>query len=262
MKRRLSRCNGGRRPVWDASPAGMGLGLAALRRVNLGWLLSFGLLIGACGASVNPAFKAQIDTRIAAAQQSDSRFAASAETNAGQLKAGTWALYKLTNNKQRPSLVTYKILSEDHGAYWIETISESYTGRLVQLMKVYFGPGTPPSEIRVDQVLQKHNDDDVTHVPTPLLRMMGGVYGAMLKHLTTSWQGSPQEDITVRAGTFEQAYRIRSEVAFGPMRSTSDVWYHSEAPVGGTVKTVSIENGSMMELLDFGANPSSEIPIP
>jgi hypothetical protein len=45
------------------------------------------------------------------------------------LAPGQWSRYKMTDDKGQPSFLTYKILSEESGAYWIETLHESYFGR-------------------------------------------------------------------------------------------------------------------------------------
>lgn len=147
-------------------------------------------------------------------------------------------------------------------ALLVMTTTETYYGRNCQLMRVDFGRRLSPEDIKVDRLLHRVDDGDVEEYPEGFLGMMAGLYRPVLAKLSISWADLPQEDVSVAAGTFQKAYKKRVDTSVAGFSDTSDVWYHDAVPVGGTVRSQSLDNGTRMELLDMGTDPIPTIPIP
>lgn len=223
-------------------------------------MIALTLSVG-CGASIDPAMKRLVDQRVAGRAKS-MVYEPPTVSAAPEPKENTWALYKVIDDDGQPSLLTYKMLRREGDKFWIEITSETYYGRSIQLMRVDFGPRMSPEDIEVDRVLEKTDDNEVQVVPEALLGMMAGLYRPALAMLAISWLDLPQEDVTVGAGTFRQAYKKRVDTSVAGFSDSSEVWLHDAVPVGGAVRSRSLESRRSMELLDMGINPVPTIPIP
>ena len=83
----------------------------------------------ACGPSIDPAAKADIDRRVSVLQAGAVVVPAPAPGVFAPLPlaVGQWSQYKMTNDKNEPSFLTYKIVGQDGDAIWIEMVNESRT---------------------------------------------------------------------------------------------------------------------------------------
>ena len=102
-------------------------------------LVFCGLLLGGCAPSFDPTAKADIDGRLATLQEAGKTVPAPPGFDPMPLATGQWVQYKMIDDKGRPSFLTYKVLGEQAGAYWIETLHETYFGRTAQKMLIAFG---------------------------------------------------------------------------------------------------------------------------
>ena len=75
---------------------------------------------------------------------------------------GQWTQYKMTNDKNEPSFVTYKVIGQDGNAVWLEIVNESYTGRTMQKMLVAFGNRMDPNQVEIRAVSTKDAKGNVT----------------------------------------------------------------------------------------------------
>jgi hypothetical protein len=214
-----------------------------------------------CGASINPQLKASIDRRNAALSQRDTHHEAPTTAEPAALEVGQWVQYRMINEEREVSFTTQKIVGRVGTAYWIELVSETYYGTTALLMLAELGNRTDPEQIDVQRLIQKHDDDEPME-DALTLSMLRGSYRSMLADLSISWQGLAQEDASSPAGHFAQAYRKRVEVSALGMTRVSDVWLHPAVPVNGSVRSVGIDYQGTMELIDFGTNATSVIPIP
>ena len=210
--------------------------------------------IAGCAASVDPAAKADIDGRIASLRQPTSTFPAPATFVPMPLAAGQWTQHKMVDDKGQPSFLTYKILSEEAGAFWVETVHESYGGRTIQLMLVAFGNRTDPGQIEIRAVKMKDTGGHVNEVPPAVISMMQSLYKKALPMLVVNWQGQPQESAVVPAGQFAQCFRARTDVQWAGFHSVQDSWSHPAVPISGLVKSQGVDKPSTMELVAYGLN--------
>jgi hypothetical protein len=79
--------------------------------------------------------------------------------------------------------------------------------------------------------------------------------------LAVAWQGLPQENASVTAGTFAACFKAVTDASWGLWRSSATSWMHPTVPLSGLVKSVGISRPTSMELVGFGGSgATSEIP--
>jgi hypothetical protein len=211
-------------------------------------------LIAACSPSVNPAYKASIDQRLAGVQRSEARYEAPASPEPMPLAVGQWSRYELVDAEGRPGFITYGIVGEDGGAYWLEILQESYTSRLVTLMLVDLGDRRDPSTVDVKQMKQKTNDDPVNELPASMLSLMKPMWSPLVDALIVDFHDKPQEPAEAPAGFFDGCYKVQASVSFGGSTWTSVGWSHPAVPISGAVKSRGVDNPSTLDLVELGTS--------
>lgn len=222
-----------------------------LRAAALAALLG-GLSLGACSPSVNQAYKASIDQRLAALASSGQRYEAPASAEPMPLAVGQWSRYKLVDDEGRPGFMTYKVVGEQDGAWWLEIVSESYVSRTISLALMDLGNRRDPSTFDVKQMKTKTDDNAVQELPESVVGLMRPLWKPMVDSLTVDWAQKPQEPAEAPAGAFDACYRVRASVAFAGSTWTSDGWSHPAVPINGTVKARGVDNRSSLDLVEFG----------
>ena len=210
----------------------------------------------ACGPSIDPAAKADIDRRVAMLQPPANGFPPPAPGVFLPMPfaVGQWTQYKMTNDKNEPSFLTYKIVGQDGDALWLEMVNESYQGKTIQRMLVAFGSRTDPSQVQIRAVTMKDVKGTVTEMPPPVIQMMQATYRSAVAMLIINWQGLPQESATVPAGRFEGCFKTRTDAQWGPWRSVADSWSHPVVPLSGAVRSQGVDHPFTMELTAFGTS--------
>jgi hypothetical protein len=224
----------------------------AIRRPSSFFLAVPLLMLAACGPSIDPAAQADIDRRVSALQQGSNAITAPTGFEPMPLGVGQWAQYKMVDDKGQPSFLTHKIVGEDGGAYWVEIVHESYSGKMVQRMLVGFGNRLDPSQIEIRAIKLRDVKGNVTEFPPQTISFLQSTYRSAVAGLVTRWQGLPQEATTVPAGRFDACFKARTEAQWGPWKSTSDGWAHPAVPLSGAVRTQGVDKPFTMELVAFG----------
>src|SRR5215471_11388856 len=147
------------------------------------------LAIAACGPSIDPAAKADIDRRVAALSGGGNAVPAPSSFEPMPLAAGQWSQYKMVDDKGQPSFLTYKILGEEGGAFWLEVVHESYGGKMVQKMLVAFGSRTDPAQIDIRAIMTRDAKGRVNLVPSQMILIVQSVYKGIVSGLVIHWQG-------------------------------------------------------------------------
>lgn len=217
-------------------------------------LLALGVLslLAACSPSVNQAYKASIDQRVAGLHPSGTHYDAPASAEPMPIAVGQWSRYKLVDSDGHPGFISYNVVGESDGAYWLEMLQESYTSRLVTLMLVDLGDRRDPSTVDVKQMKQKTNDDAVNELPSSMLSLMKPMWGSIVESLVVDLHDKPQEAAEAPAGSFDACYKVQATVSFAGKSWTSVGWSHPAVPLSGAVKTRGVDNPSAMDLIDFG----------
>ncbi len=210
------------------------------------------LLVGACAPSIDPAAKADIDGRLAALREGATIVPAPPGFDPMPLSVGQWVQYKMIDDKGQPSFLTYKVVSQEAGAFWIETLHETYFGRTAQKMLIAFGSRTDPNQIEVRAVEMLDRRGSVSPVPPATIPVLQVTYRSVVEALAFTWMGMPRESATVPAGRFEGCFRARADAQWGPWRSLADSWRHPAVPLSGLVRSQGIDRPFTMDLVAFG----------
>ncbi len=202
--------------------------------------------------SINAAAQADLDRRIGALQPNPRTLPAPTAAEPMALAPGQWVTIKQTDSDNRPSIVTYKIVGMQDGAYWYEMSIDSYYGHSAMRMLLSIGDRRDPSTMDIKAVTMKDANGRITELPPSTLSMMKNSYQGMLDQLVISWEQLPQEDVHVMGGNFAACYKSRSTVEFAGTSATADGWFHPAVPVTGMVKSVGVDRPSTSELIDYG----------
>jgi hypothetical protein len=209
------------------------------------------LLIG-CGPSIDAAAKADIDHRVSALTAQAQPYAAPANPTPMPMAVGQWATYKSVSDKGEPSFLTMKLVGQEAGAFWYETVNETYYGKTSSRMLADFGDRRRPDSIVIKAAKLKDSKGHVTEYPESMIGFMNSLLRGNLGPIVIDWTGLPQEDSSVPAGAFTGCYKGRSEVSFAGFKSTGTVWGHTAVPLSGMVRSQG-DHGTM-ELVAFGTS--------
>jgi hypothetical protein len=212
--------------------------------------------LSACGPSIDPAAKADIDKRVSVLQAGSNTVPAPAPGVFAPMPfaVGQWTQYKMTNEKGEPSFLTYKIIGQEGDAVWLEVVNETYTGRTMQKMLVAFGNRMDPNTVEIRAVSTKDAKGRVQEMPPPVISMLQSTYRGAVSMLIINWQGLPQESATVPAGRFDGCFKARTDAQWGPWRSVADSWSHPAVPLSGAVRSQGVDHPFVMELAAFGTS--------
>ena len=217
----------------------------------LGALLAVAPVLAGCGPSIDPALKADIDRRIATLGRPAQSFAGPTEFFPQPLRVGQWTQHKMVHD-QEPSFLTYKVVGQVADAFWIESVHESYTGRVVTKILLAVPNRMDPSTMEIRGVVMKDRNGHVNSFDGPMLAMMQGMYRGFVSNLIVSWQGQPQESTSVPAGNFTGCFKMRTDAQWGPWKVATTSWSHPAVPLSGMVRSEGIDRPSSMELVAFG----------
>jgi hypothetical protein len=209
-------------------------------------------LLSACAPSIDPAAKADIDRRVAALGAPQQSFPAPSGFVPMPFAAGQWTRHKLVDDKGQPSFMTYKVLAQEGDAFWMEVVTDQYSGRSIMKMLLAIPNRMDPNSIDIRSVALKDRNGHVTNLDGPMLSLMRSSYQGALSTLVMTWQGLPQEDATVPAGTFAGCFRARTDATWGPWHTANTSWSHAAVPLSGLVKSQGIDKPTSMELVEFG----------
>jgi hypothetical protein len=221
-----------------------------MRKLTLA-ILAAATLAAACGPSIDPAAKADIDGRIAALAPPAHSFPAPTGFVPMPLAVGQWTQYKSVYDGQ-PSFITQKLVGQEGDALWLETVHETYSGRTVSKILMAVPNRMDPASIEIRGLVMKDRNGRVNHIEGPALGMVQSLYKSAVAMLIINWQGQPQEDAAAPAGTFNGCFKVRTDAQWGAWKTAATSWSHPAVPLSGTVRSVGIDRPSTMELVAFG----------
>jgi hypothetical protein len=215
-----------------------------------------------CAAGFDPAAKEDIDRRVKTlAPPTQSYPSISGATAPPVPAAGQWTQHVMTDEQGRPSFLTMKLVGEDLGSYWLELLEETYSGRRVTKLLVYFGDRSSPAALDIRAIKSRVGTGPVKEASREELGSAKTNWAGILTMLAPSWQGLPQEEVRVHAGTFAGAYKRVSEAGWGPLLQKSTLWLHPAVPLSGVVRAMGVEKRGGLQLIAFGEKGAvSEIP--
>jgi hypothetical protein len=216
--------------------------------MRAGAILLLASLTGACATGFDPAAKADIDRRVTALRPPSQTFPA--PTTAAPLPpaVGQWTQHVMVDDQGRPSFLTMKLVGEDLGSYWLELLEETYSGRRLTKLLIYFGDRTA-LDIRAIKI--RIGTGPVKEATREELGSSRTDWAGILSMLTAGWEGAPQAESHAPAGIFSGAYQRQIE-RWGPLQATSTVSLHPAVPISGVVRSQATDRKNRLELIAFG----------
>ena len=224
------------------------------------WLL-VASLAAACATGLDPAAKEDIDRRVNALSPPSQTFPAPASPTPLPLAVGQWTQHELIDGQGHPSFLTMKLVGEDLGSYWLELVEETYSGRRITKMLVYFGDRSTPAALDIRAIETRLGTGPVKEGTPDELRSSRTDWAGILSMLAVSWQGLPQEDARAPAGVFAGCYKRETEERWGPLLAKSTTWSHPAVPLSGLVRSQASEGRGSLLLISFGEKGAlTELP--
>jgi hypothetical protein len=225
-------------------------------RPVLPWLVSLSasvaLLAAACGPSIDPAAKADLDRRLAQVATSEETFPPSESFLPMAFVVGQWTEHRITDEKGKATLVTYKLVGQENDGYWLEVITESYEGREAVKMLVALLTGRDPAGMEIRALRIKKGRAAPVDVDPGALLDVRPRYRAALDLLAMAVEGQDKDDMRVPAGHFIGCYKVETPGPWGPWQVPSVVCSHPSVPLSGVVRATPVGKAGLMELVNFG----------
>jgi hypothetical protein len=213
--------------------------------------LAAGTVVSGCGPSVDPAAKADLDRRLAQLTTSEETFPPSEAYLPMAFTVGQWTEHRITDDQGGKSLVTYKLVGQESGAFWLEIVKDTYQGREVAKMLVSLLSGRDPAGMEIRELRIKKGKGAPVNVDPGALDVRAQ-YRASLDLLAMSLETQEKDDVRVPAGHFIGCYKIQTSGAWGPWPGPSVVCSHPSVPLSGVVRAVPVGQHGLMELVSFG----------
>ncbi|MBR9976718.1 MAG: hypothetical protein KFH87_01400 [Bacteroidetes bacterium] len=218
--------------------------------------LTLMILVG-CGASINPVTQQRV-VEWFGKTSSTSYNATSAFQRPMTYKVGQYVVYGITDGDDR-SVYRTALVGKDGDAWIMETknisaYGESTTQMAVRgLEKVY--ESFDIDDMDILWVKMQQDDGQVQTIDGMTLSLVKGTYKKSLTGLVMRFDaGQTTGSVRVPGGTFDGCTKVTSKVEtfFGDYES--DVWLHPEVPLNGVVRSVSKDNDTVSDLLEFGSD--------
>ena len=170
-----------------------------------------------CSPSIDPAAKADIDHRVGLLQAGGAALPPPTTFMPAPLAAGQWSQYKAIDDKGQPSFITYKIVGEDSGAYWVEILHESYFGADAQKMLIAFGNRMDINQVEIRAASTRDSKGHVNELPPSVMPLLQSSFKGIASSLIISWQGLPQEPAAGPGRPFRRLLPRPQQRAVGPL---------------------------------------------
>jgi hypothetical protein len=222
--------------------------------MRLALLLVPVLALAACGPSIDPAAKADIDRRFSAAPNMDETYPPSESYLPMAFAVGQWTQHRIRDEKGA-QILTLKLVGQENDEYWIEAVTESYEGREVVKMNVAMLKGRSPSGMEIRSLRIKKGTAAAVDVEPSALPELRQRYRPSLDLLAVSFDSTLKDDARVPAGHFIGCYKTQSRRAWGPWQKPTVLCVHPSVPLSGVVRgEASGETQGLIELIGFGTN--------
>jgi hypothetical protein len=220
--------------------------------------LILGSLLAACSHQANHGPSA-FDRELAALPAADASYAAPRSAKPRALAPGQWVKQRIVDQDGHHALVTTKVIGRFGHQVWLERETESEQGTRARKLLVSLGDQKDARTIDVYQSWIKHPDGRVEKLAPMLIGAEKARVQGELAALLLGRKADGQEDVAVTAGRFARAYKARVKERVLGVETDSELWWHSEVPFNGVLRTRRVGAPGGSELVAFGLSGARSV---
>ncbi|MCB2206323.1 hypothetical protein KQI65_16385 [bacterium] len=214
------------------------------------------LLLTACGASVNPMLQKRVGEWFG--KRSSKVYDASGQyTKVMPYAVGQYVVHGVTDGNER-SIIRTAIVGKEGDAWIIETSSLSPTGETIMQMAVT-GLEQVQSTMNTDLIdvkwvkMKAGDDEEVQKIDGIALSVGKSAYAKGLSGLAVNFEKTGgTAAVSVPAGTFNGCTKITAKTETWIKDFESEGYYHTSVPLNGMVRSKSLDDDTVTELIEFG----------
>jgi hypothetical protein len=211
------------------------------------------LALGACARSgIDAAAKADLDRRLSQLAVSEETYPPSEGFIPMAFVVGQWTQHRIIDENGEPALLTFKLVGQDSGGYWVEMLTESYHGREAVKMFVVLNSGRDPAGMEIRFLKLKVGDGAPIELEGAALDRARDAYHDDLDLLASVFEPADRDDFHVPAGHFVGCYAAQTKEPWGPWDVPSVICSHPSVPLSGVVHAQPVGKVGVMELVAFG----------
>ncbi len=225
-------------------------------RLRSATVIALAVVLTACGASVNPVMQKRVVDWFGKSS-SQSYDASGAFTAVMPYAVGQYVVHGVTDGEDR-SVIRTAIVGKEGNAWIIESASLTASGETTMQMAVsgleQVQKSMNPDDMDVKWVKMKAGEDEeVQKIDGMVLSMSKSMYAKGLTGLVVNFEKSGGTAVTrVPAGTFNGCTRATAKVETWIKDFESEGYYHPSVPLNGMVRSVSTDDDTVTELIEFG----------
>ena len=168
---------------------------------------------------------------------------------------GQWSKYRVDMDDGTNTEVTYKIVAEEQGAYWLEIVRGAANAGTVMQLLISVKDRTDPSSLTLTAAKIRMPNGHVRELRDEMLQPTAAGYRKALSDIfVPGLAGATQEDVTVPAGKFLGAYKRLQKVEMSKASSEQNVWIHPAVPISGVVKSEEVAKPNKTTLIAYGTS--------
>jgi hypothetical protein len=219
-------------------------------------LIALAVILTACGASVNPVLQKRVVNWFGKSS-SQSYDADGAFSSVIPYAVGQYVVHGVKDGEDR-SVIRTSIVGKDGDAWIIESASLTASGETIMQMAVsgleQVQKSMNPEDMDVKWVKMKAGEDEeVQKIDGMVLSMSKSMYAKGLTGLVVNFDKTGgTAAVRVPAGTFNGCTRATAKVETWIKDFESEGYYHPSVPLNGMVRSVSTDDDTVTELIEFG----------
>lgn len=225
-------------------------------------ILAVVLLFSACAASIDPALQKRVGDWFGKSS-SQTYDATGTFSRVMPYAVGQYVVYGITDGEDR-SVMRTAIVDREGDAWVLEVAALAPTGENVMQMAVTgledVQESMDPERLDIKWVRMKTGDGEVQKFDGMMLGMMKGTYKKALGGLVVNFRQNMGGGSAVRvpAGTFNGCTKATALVETMMGDFESEGYWHPSVPLNGMVRSVSQDDGSVTELIEFGISDAKK----
>jgi hypothetical protein len=150
------------------------------------------------------------------------------------LRVGQWVRYA---DKTGQGGFTYSVVGKERDAYQLEVVSPTKVGDTVTQVLLAVNDDRDPNSLKLLQAKVKAPGMPAMTIGEQQADVLGKISKGIIEAVKVpNWDKAPRETVTVEAGTFQGAMRLKSNQEIMGFKSDSVSWHHDSVPITTMIK--------------------------